>query len=177
MLALPSLKRKISPSFPIPDKSRQLPCIHLPISCDPHHGYAGPSSATVNYNHIIQRLNHREGSQDSISELLSGIWPKTPCHQAPASRDDSLPHPDPLRTACNVVCTFLNTRYLLALGYLDSSERSRTQTLPWRWLSLAGRMVTTQGGGETPFTLGTEGGGGEGKHFTGNLTLKLALGR
>lgn len=36
---------------------------------------------------------------------------------------------------------------------------------------------TRRQGSETPFTLGTEEGGGEGKRFTGNLTLKLALGR
>ena len=55
---------------------------------------------------------------------------------------------------------------------------SRTQALPWRWLSLAGKMVTTRRQrSETPFTLGMEEGGSEGKRFTGNLTLKLALGR
>lgn len=77
-----------------------------------------------------------------------------------------------------MVCTFLNAGYLLALGHLGSSESSRTQALPWRWLSLAGKMVTTRRQrSETPFTLGMEEGGSEGKRFTGNLTLKLALGR
>ena len=69
----------------------------------------------------------------------------------------------------NTVCPLLNARYLPAFGNLGSSERSRMQALPWRQLSLVGKMVTTQGGQhssgrrcyrglrpETQFTLRTE---------------------
>lgn len=78
-----------------------------------------------------------------------------------------------------MVCTFLNARYLLALGYLGFLREKQDPGPALEVAESSGEDGdhTRRQGSETPFTLGTEEGGGEGKRFTGNLILKLALGR